>query len=178
MNTFLKILTKAPKHIYLKTAYFNKWLLMAIQKNWPLNPINMKLRPWIWKLTGVNAHGNFSVGYDVYYDVGNAHLITIEENVWIASRCLILCHKRILRDYCYGDDYNQLPFQQKPVVLKRGCCIGMSSIVMPGITIGEGAIIGAGSVVTKDIPPYTIAIGNPAQVVKEIKHRESELDNK
>ena len=54
----------------------------------------------------------------------------------------------------------------------------MSSIVMPGITIGEGAIIGAGSVVTKDIPPYTIAIGNPAQVVKEIKHRESELDNK
>lgn len=46
---------------------------MAIQKNWVLNPVSYKLRPWIWKLTGVNAKGKFNVGYDVYYDVGNAN---------------------------------------------------------------------------------------------------------
>lgn len=175
MNIIFKTIIKIPRYIYLRISYFSKWLLMAIQKNWPLNPINMKLRPWIWKLTGVNAQGDFRVGYDVYYDVGNANLITIEDGVWIASRCLILCHKRILKDYYYGDDYNKLPFQQKPVILKKGCCIGMSSIIMPGVTVGEGAIVGAGSVVTKDIPPYTIATGSPAVVVKELKQRESKM---
>ena len=43
----------------------------------------------------------------------------------------------------------------------------MRSIIMPGVTIGEGAIVGAGSVVTRDVPPYTIVTGNPAVVVKQ-----------
>ena len=47
----------------------------------------------------------------------------------------------------------------------------MRSIVMPGVTIGEGAIIGAGSVVTKDVPPYSVATGNPAVVVKVFPNR-------
>lgn len=50
----------------------------------------------------------------------------------------------------------------------------MKSIIMPGVTIGEGAIIGTGSVVTKDIPPYCVAVGNPAKPVKFFdKHEES-----
>jgi acetyltransferase-like isoleucine patch superfamily enzyme len=44
----------------------------------------------------------------------------------------------------------------------------MGSTIMPGVTIGEGAIIGAGSLVTKDVPAWTIAVGNPAMVVKEL----------
>lgn len=51
------------------------------------------------------------VGYDVYFDAGYANRIHIEEGVWIASRCLLLCHKRDLSNYCYGDDYNKTPFQ-------------------------------------------------------------------
>jgi acetyltransferase-like isoleucine patch superfamily enzyme len=43
----------------------------------------------------------------------------------------------------------------------------MGSIIMPGVSIGEGAIIGAGSLVTKDIPPYALAVGNPAKVIKQ-----------
>ncbi len=47
----------------------------------------------------------------------------------------------------------------------------METMIMPGITIGDGAIIGARSMVTKDIPPYTIAVGSPAKVVKKIPQR-------
>lgn len=95
-------------------------------------------------------------------------MITIENGVWIASRSLLLCHKRIISDYCIGDDYNKLPYQ-KSIVLKAGCCVGMGAIILPGVTIGEGAIVGVGSVVTKDVPPYTIVVGNPAKIAKCLK---------
>ena len=54
----------------------------------------------------------------------------------------------------------------------------METMVMPGVTIGDGAIIGAYSLVTKDIPAWTIATGRPAKVVKEIPNREIINDNK
>ena len=50
----------------------------------------------------------------------------------------------------------------------------MESFVMPGVTVGEGAIVGAGSMVTRDIPAWTVAVGRPAKVVKEIAQRESD----
>lgn len=53
----------------------------------------------------------------------------------------------------------------------KGVMVGMETMIMPGITIGDGAIIGARSMVTKDIPPYTIAVGSPAKVVKKIPQR-------
>lgn len=124
-----------------------------------------------WKKCGVNTSGKFRVGYGVYFDAGNASSITIEDGVWIAAQSLILCHKRVIGDYFYGEDVNTKPYMIAPVVIKRGASVGMRSIVMPGVTIGEGAIIGAGSVVTKDIPPYCIAVGNPARPVKFLKPR-------
>ena len=65
----------------------------------------------------------------------------------------------------------QLGYIIKPIVLKKGCLIGMESFVMPGVTVGEGAIVGAGSLVTKDIPAWTIAAGRPAKVLKQIPER-------
>lgn len=171
MNIF-SLLVKIPRHIYYKTIYFLKWSVMAFQKDFPLNPINYSIRPWLWNLTGVKSTGTFRVGYDVYYDVGGASRITIEDGVWIASRCLILCHKRDLSNYCVGDDYNNQPQKEYTVTLKKGCVVGMGSIVMPGVVVGEGAIIAAGSVVTKDVPSYVIVGGNPAKVLKEIPKRE------
>ena len=52
--------------------------------------------------------------------------------------------------------------------------IGMESLIMPGVTIGDGAIIGAYSLVTKDIPAWTIATGRPAKVVKNVRERTDE----
>ena len=123
-------------------------------------------RPKYWKKCGVEVKGKFKVGADVYFDAGNAERIHIEEGVWIASRCLFLCHKRNLSEYKYGDDYNKTSYKYGDIYLKKGCCVGMGTIVMPGVTIGEGSVIAAGSVVTRDIPPYCIAAGNPAKIVK------------
>lgn len=172
MSRFIHIVRKLPRYIVEQSALYFKWLVFKIAKNWVLlNRIHPSVRPWLWKLTGVKIKGKVSIGYDVYYDVGNAKHLTIEDGVWIASRCLLLCHRRILNDYFIGDDYNKLPYKREPIHLKKGCVIGMGSIVMPGVTIGEGAIIGAGSLVTKDIPAWTIAVGNPCKVVKNLPER-------
>lgn len=173
IRRFFHKLKMGPKWFYGKLTIINKWLLMAIAKNWVLNPFNLNIRPWLWKLIGVEVKGKIRIGYDVYLDAGYAHLITIEEGCWIASRCLLLCHKRLLDEYRVGSDYNQLPYQKHRILLKRGCCVGMGSIVMPGVTIGEGAIVAAGSLVTKDIPAYCIAAGRPAKVIKYFDKAES-----
>jgi acetyltransferase-like isoleucine patch superfamily enzyme len=55
-----------------------------------------------------------------------------------------------------------------PTMVKRGASIGSSATILCGVTIGENAIVGAGSVVTKDVPPNTIVAGNPARVLRKI----------
>jgi len=54
---------------------------------------------------------------------------------------------------------------ERPIVIGDDVWIAASAIVLGGVTVGDGAVVGAGAVVTKDIPPYSIALGVPAQVV-------------
>lgn len=56
-----------------------------------------------------------------------------------------------------------------PITIGDDCWFGGNAIVLPGVTIGRGATIGAGSVVTRDIPPFTLAVGNPARVIRKIE---------
>jgi len=56
-------------------------------------------------------------------------------------------------------------------LVKKGVAIGANCTIICGVTIGEGAMVGAGSVVTKDVAPYTLVIGNPARKIKDIKPR-------
>lgn len=56
----------------------------------------------------------------------------------------------------------------KPVTIGNDCWIGGGAIICPGVTIGNGCVIGAGAVVTKDIPDYSLAVGNPAKVIKKL----------
>ncbi len=63
---------------------------------------------------------------------------------------------------------DQLHSPGKDVLLKKGCWIGANVTILPGITIGINSVVGAGSIVTKDIPSYTVAVGNPACVIKKI----------
>lgn len=59
----------------------------------------------------------------------------------------------------------------RPIVIEDKVWIGINSTILPGVTIGYGAIVGANSVVTHDVPPMTVVGGNPAKVIKEIKCR-------
>lgn len=59
------------------------------------------------------------------------------------------------------------PLSFKKVKIKDGCDIGVGTIILPGVTIGEGSIIGAGAVVTEDIPDYAVAVGCPAKVIRK-----------
>ncbi len=59
-----------------------------------------------------------------------------------------------------------------PVKIGRNCWVGAGVVIVPGITIGDNTVIGAGSVVTKDIPPCVIAVGNPCGVLREINERD------
>jgi galactoside O-acetyltransferase len=61
---------------------------------------------------------------------------------------------------------------RKPVKIEDKVWIGFNSIILKGVTVGEGAIVGAGSVVTKDVPPYTIVAGNPARIIRELTPEE------
>ncbi len=67
-----------------------------------------------------------------------------------------------MRKYMYTD----------PVYIKDNCWIGSNVTICPGVTIGENTVIGAGSVVTKDIPANVVAVGNPCRVLREIDERD------
>lgn len=153
-----------------------RWFYMAYQKNWMLDPAQHKRQKY-WAKCGAHIHGKISIGYDVYFDASNAHLITIEDGAWITSRCLLLCHKRDMKQYAWGKNVNDLPFEMAPIHIGKNAHIGMGSIVMPGVSIGEGAIIGAGAIVTRDVPPYALAVGQPARVVKVYPHTSSNENN-
>jgi len=63
----------------------------------------------------------------------------------------------------------------KPVTVGNDCWFGANVVVCPGVTIGDGVVIGAGSVVTKDIPSNVVAVGNPCRVLREITDKDSVL---
>lgn len=67
-------------------------------------------------------------------------------------------------------DYHKLDSDEetfRPVKIGDRCWIGCNSIILKGVTLGEGAVVAAGSVVTKDVPPRTLVGGNPARVLRE-----------
>jgi acetyltransferase-like isoleucine patch superfamily enzyme len=164
--TFGEIIIKAWK-IY-RNAFLLKYLMNSVLLS-PFEP--RKLRPWVLRKIGCNVGTGVFIGDQVRIDSGYADLITIEENVHITGGCRLLCHQRNLFSYRKGDDASKLRYKLGKIHLKKGCMIGMESLIMPGVTIGEGAIIGAYSLVTKNIPEWTIASGRPAKVIKQIHER-------
>lgn len=162
-NPLIKIILPL-YHWYMNRKERRKYALMVKQMHM-IDPAHDR-RAKYWKKCGVDTNGNFEVGYGVYFDAGTAKHIHIGERVWIAARCLLLCHKRDLRNYGIGIDCNDMPFKIGDIHICDGVHIGMDSVIMPGVTIGEGAIVGAGSLVTKNIPAWTIAVGRPAKVIK------------
>lgn len=139
-------------------------------------PISSRmLRPWLLRRMGAKVGKGVFIGDHVRFDLNHSDMIILEDGVHIASGTRILCHQRVLNDYCVGDDYAKLGYRYGKVYMKKGSLVGMESFILPGVTIGEGAIVGAGSLVSKDIPAWTIATGRPAKVVKLIPQRNNNI---
>lgn len=130
-----------------------------------------KLRPKYLKRMGCHVGKDVFVGDHVRIDQGHADLIYIGDRTHLTGGCRLLCHQRNLKGYFREEDAAKLPYKLGEIHIGKGVMIGMETLIMPGVTIGDGAIVGAYSLVTKDIPAWTIATGRPARVVKEVPRR-------
>ena len=86
--------------------------------------------------------------------------ITIEDDVMIAANVQLLSNNH--------DEYDRQVLTCKPIHIKKGAWIGAGASILPGVTIGENAIVGAGAIVTKDVGDCEVAVGIPARVVKTL----------
>lgn len=84
--------------------------------------------------------------------------LTIEDDTMISLNCTIATNNH--------DFYERNIITCKPVHIKRNVWIGVNVTILPGVTIGENAVVGAGAVVTKDVPDNAVVVGSPAKVIK------------
>ncbi len=133
-----------------------------------------KLRPWLMRRMGCYVGKNVFIGDYVRVDLGHADLIYIDDYAHITAGTRLLCHQRDLKNYRVGDNAARVGYRLGAIHIGKGVMIGMESMIMPGVTIGDGAIVGACSMVTKDVPAYSVALGSPAKVVKMIAQRDPE----
>jgi len=116
----------------------------------------------------VDIEGEVSIGN--YVSLQSSCYITsgvvIEDEVFCGPRVITMNDKRI----CHRRRY--LSFVRNAPCILRAARVGGGSVLLPGVTVGENALIGAGSVVTKDVPDHAIVRGNPAQIVGWVPHEE------
>lgn len=114
-----------------------------------------------------------SVGNDVMISWGctfsdnNSH-----STKWSERANDVLDWKKGLEENKLGFHKDWSKVKHSPIIIKDKVWIGFNSIILKGVTIGEGAIVGAGSVVTKDVPDWTIVAGNPAKIIRIIPEDE------
>ena len=86
--------------------------------------------------------------------------VKIEDEVFVGPH---VCFTNDLHPHAVGD------WEVTPTLVKKGASIGANSTIICGVTIGERAMVGAGAVVTKDVPPDTLVVGNPARPIKKLR---------
>jgi maltose O-acetyltransferase len=124
---------------------------------------------------GLKVGKNLFVVSNVSLDRNNCHLISIGDNCTLAHNVVILAHDTS------GCVASRTQHRIAPVKLGNNCFIGSNTVVLPGVTIGDNVIVGAGSVVTRNLPSNCVAAGNPARVLETmdefgVKQRRRELE--
>ena len=158
------------------------WLLALATDWWPNNRITIRVRGWLYSfcckscgrnlqiasgVRWINPH-RLIIGSDVYmaYDVWVNSLggVTIEDEVIIAPYVVIASsnHVRKNRSFRFGGSVTG------PIRIARGCWLGSHVTVTAGAVVGEGSVVGANSVVTREIPPDTFAAGLPAKPIRSV----------
>lgn len=123
-------------------------ILLYLNSFWNFNA-NLRIK--IYRLAGVRIPKIVEDPYiarEVFVDDNFPELITIEDGAAISVRVIFLCHNTLAENKFVA-----------PIHVKRKAMIGAGAIILPGVTIGEYATVGAGTVVTKDVPPYGIIRG-------------------
>ncbi len=132
----------------------------------PMTPL---FRVRLQRTRGVKIGKNVFLGPDVLIDPAFPELVEIMDYVSLAGRNILMAHSD-----------PTLPIRNEklvevniaPIKIKRGAWITVGSIILPGVTVGENAVVAAGAVVTKDVPPYTLVGGVPAKIIKNLKKME------
>jgi acetyltransferase-like isoleucine patch superfamily enzyme len=116
------------------------------------------LKNWFYRrLLKVQVGKNASVGLMAMFDVFFPHLISIGENSIIGYNATVLTHEFLIREYRKGR-----------VEIGRNVVIGNNTVILPGVSIGDGAVVGACSLVNKDIPAGALAGGVPVRVIRQL----------
>jgi acetyltransferase-like isoleucine patch superfamily enzyme len=116
-------------------------------------PGAMSARVRLNRWRGVHIGEDVWIGYDAIIETSHPELVTIGNRVAIGIRATIIAHNR----------------EQQGVLIEEDAVLGPGVIVLPNVTIGRGAIVTAGSVVTKSVPPKTMVQGNPARVIATVE---------
>jgi UDP-2-acetamido-3-amino-2,3-dideoxy-glucuronate N-acetyltransferase len=95
--------------------------------------------------------------------------VTIEDGVFIGHGVMFTNDKYPHSTTINGKLQNEQDWEVIPTIIKERASIGSNATIICGVTIGEGAIVGAGSVVTHDVPPYSIVAGNPARILRMVE---------
>lgn len=138
-------------------AWIKKKSRIRVLVNWMLLqageiiPFTQK-KQFFYRLMGIKIGKNVQIMPNVFFDIFFPEMITIGDNVVIGIGCFIACH-----------EFNPTEFRYGPITLKNDSLLGARSFVLPGVTIGENSLVGAQTVVHKDVPDNMIAFGSPLQ---------------
>ncbi len=139
------------------------WFLKYLATRSPIPSFTVQME----RARGVRIGNHVYIGTNVEIDTVYPDLITIEDYVSIGGGCYIFAHSNPTYSKYVKEHY--YPRQVAPVVIKRGVWIAPACIIMKGVTIGENSVVGCGSIVTRDVMPYTVVGGVPAKELKRLK---------
>ncbi len=120
-----------------------------------------------------NGVGPVTIGSHTRIGIGNVVIgpVTIKDHVILAQNIVMSGLNHVYEDI--NTPIHLQPVTTKPIVIEEECWVGANAVITAGVTIGKHSVVAAGSVVTKNIPPYSIAVGNPARVIKTYNHKTS-----
>ncbi len=129
----------------------------------------------------VSINAPFYVDYGTYCSIGAGTFINLNAylmdggGITIGSHCFIgpNCGMYTANHPLLADERNQGYEQAKPIVIGDNVWIGADVTILPGVTIGDGAVIGAKSLVAKDVPAGVLALGNPCRVIRPLAESDS-----